>query len=156
MTDYERESMKKTRMQLGAWGWDELEIAMMERRNRHLVECMSNLIPTLRAQQITGMPHGSGVGDPVGRAVERMEERREKYQAEIDKNNAEIKRRQESHAMMQELIDLWLTSQQKQILDLYYREDRTFEYIAGKIGYSREGIKKIEHKAVLKLSRRIQ
>lgn len=156
MTDYERECMKRTRMQLGAWGWDEREIAMMERRNRHIFECMSNLIPTLRAQQLTGMPHGSGVGDPVGRAVEHMEERREKYQAEIDKNNAEIKRRQESHAAMQELIDLWLTSQQRQILDLYYREDRTFEYIAGKIGYSREGIKKIEHKAVLKLSRRIQ
>jgi hypothetical protein len=31
MTDYEREAMKKTRMQLGAWGWDEREIAMMER-----------------------------------------------------------------------------------------------------------------------------
>ena len=155
MTDYEREAMKKTRMKLGAWGWDEREIAMMERRNRHLVECMSSLIPTIRAQQITGMPHGSGVSDPVGRAVDRMEERREKYQAEIDKNNAEIKRRQESHAMMQDLIDLWLTSQQKQIIDLYYREGRTMEYIAGKIGYSREGIKKIEHKAVLKLSRRI-
>lgn len=156
LSDYERECMRKTRGMLARWGCAMMEIRRMERRSRVLIDLLRDIVPTLRAQQITGMPHGSGVGDPVGRAVEQMEQRRGEYQRELDAIDAEIRQRQAEHRAMEELMRTWLTDLQIQIIDLHYREDRTYEYIAGKLNYTWDGVRKQEYKAIGKLSRRIE
>lgn len=155
LSDYERECMRKTRGMLTRWGCAKMEIRRMERRACKLIEQLRDIVPTLQAQQLTGMPHGSGVSDPVGRAVEQMEQRRGEYQRELDAIDAEIRQRQAEYRDMEELIDTWLTDLQKQIIDLHYREDRTFDYIAGRLVYSERGVQKQEEKAILKLSRRV-
>lgn len=155
MTDYEREQTRKTRMMLARWGCAMMEIRRMERRSRTLIDLLRDIVPTLQAQQLTGMPHGSGVSDPVGRAVEQMEQRRGEYQRELDAIDAEIRQRREEQEMIDDLMRLWLTDLQKQIIDLHFREGRTFDYIAGRLNYSEIGVKKQEFKAVSKLSRRI-
>ena len=155
MTDYEREALRKTRLMLGRWGCAMMEIRRMERRNRVLIELLCDLVPSLRAQQITGMPRGSGTSDPVGRAVEQMEERRGEYQRELDANDAEIRQRRAEQQTIDELMRLWLTDIQIQIIDLHYREGRTYDYIAGKLNYCERAVQKQEEKAVHKLSYRV-
>lgn len=156
MTDYEREQMRKTRMMLARWGCAMMEIRRMERRSRVLIDLLREVMPTLQAQQITGMPHGSGVSDPVGRAVEQMEQRRGEYQRELDAIDAEIRQRQAEHRAVEELMRMWLTEFQIQVIDLHFREGRSMEYIAGKLGSGYEGVRKQEYRAVTKLSRRIE
>lgn len=156
LSDYERECMRKTRGMLTRWGCAKMEIRRMERRACKLIEQLRDIVPTLQAQQITGMPHGSGVSDPVSRAVEQMEQRRGEYQRELDAIDVEIKQRQAEYEMIEDLMRLWLTEFQIQIIDLYYREDRSMEYIAGKLGSGYEGVRKQEYRAVTKLSRRIE
>lgn len=155
LTDYEREQMRKTRMMLGRWGCAMMEIRRMERRSRVLLDLLRDIVPTLQAQQITGMPHAPSVSDPVGRAVEQMEQRRGEYQRELDAIDAEIRQRQSEQAMIDDLMRTWLTDLQIQIIDLHYREGRTFEYIAGKLTYYGRYVQKLEEKAVKKLSYRI-
>ena len=155
MTDYEREQTRKTRMMLARWGCAMMEIRRMERRSRTLIDLLRDIVPTLQAQQLTGMPHGSGVSDPVGRAVEQMEQRRGEYQRELDTIDAEIRQRRAEHRDMEELMRMWLTEFQIQIIDLHYREGRSMEYIAGKFESGYEKVRKQEYRAVTKLSRRI-
>lgn len=155
LTDYERECMRKTRGMLTRWGCAMMEIRRMERRSRTLIELLRDIVPTLQAQKITDMPRGSGVSDPVGRAVEQMEQRRGEYQRELDAIDAEIRQRREEHQMIEDLMRLWLTDVQIQIIDLHFREGRTYEYIAGKLTYYDRYVQKLEEKAVKKLSRRI-
>ena len=156
LTDYEREQMRKTRMMLGRWGCAMMEIRRMERRSRVLLDLLRDIVPTLQAQQITGMPHAPGVSDPVGRAVEQMEQRRAEYQRELDAIDAEIRKRRAEQERIDELMRTWLSDLQIQIIDLHYREGRTYEYIAGKLSYSSErAIRKQEEKAVRRLSYRM-
>lgn len=155
LTDYEREQMRKTRMMLGRWGCAMMEIRRMERRSRVLLDLLRDIVPTLQAQQITGMPHAPGVSDPVGRAVEQMEQRRVEYQRELDSIDAEIRQRKAEQETIDGLMRLWLTDLQIQIIDLHYREGRTYEYIAGKLTYYDRYVQKLEEKAVRKLSYRI-
>jgi hypothetical protein len=156
MTEYERECMRKTRGMLTRWGCAMMEIRRMERRACKLIEQLKDLVPTLQAQQLTGMPHGSGVSDPVGRAVEQMEPRRGEYQRELDAIDAEIRQRRDEHRMMEDLMRMWLTEFQIQIIDLHFREGRSMEYIAGKLESNYERVRKQEYRAVTKISRRIE
>jgi DNA-binding NarL/FixJ family response regulator len=156
MTDYERECMRKTRGLLSRWGCAMLEIRRMERRSRMLLDLLRDIAPTLKAQCLTGMPHGSGTSDPVTRAVEQMEQRRAEYQGELDAIDREIRQRRAEQESVDELMQRCLTDLQIQIIDLRFREGRTFDYIAGRLNYSEIGVKKQEFKAVSKLSRRIE
>lgn len=156
LTDYERECMRKTRLTLRRWGCAMMEIRRMERRSRTLIELLRDIVPTLQAQKITDMPRGSGVSDPVGRAVEQMEQRRGEYQRELDEIDKEIRQRQAEYLAVEELMQTWLTDLQVQIIDLHFREGRTFNYIAGRLGYlSERAIRKQEERAVKKLSYRV-
>ena len=155
LTDYERECMAKTRKMLGRWGCAMMEIRRMERRSRVLLDLLRDIVPTLQAQQITGMPHAPGVSDPVGRAVDQMEHRRAEYQRELDSIDAEIRQRKAEQETIDGLMRLWLTDLQIQIIDLHYREGRTYEYIAGKLTYYDRYVQKLEENAVRKLSYRI-
>lgn len=156
LTDYERECMGAARKMLGTWGCAEREITRLERRNAWLMGRLSNLIPSLRAQQITGMPHGSGVSDPVWNAVERMEKDRDDIEAELSNNLDMIHHYDAARRSMDEKIRLWLTDLQIQIVELRYRDGRSEEYTAGKLNYTRNGVQKQEYKALLKLSRRME
>jgi tRNA(Met) C34 N-acetyltransferase TmcA len=156
MTDYERECMAVARRTLGTWGCAEREITRLERRNRWLLERLSNLIPTLRAQQITGMPHGTGTSDPVWNAVERMEKDREEAQAELSDNLDLIHHYDAVRRSVDEKMRVCLSDLQIQIIELRYRDGRSEDYVAGKLNYSRNGVQKQEYKALLKLSRRIE
>lgn len=156
MTEYERECMAATRKALGTWGCAEREITRLERRNRWLLERLSNLIPSLRAQQITGMPHGTSVSDPVWAAVERMERDRDEAQAELSANLDLIHHYDAVRRSTDAQIRLWLTDTQIQIIELRYRDGRSVDYIAGKLGYSYNGVQKQEYKALMKLSRRME
>ena len=127
----------------------------MERRACRLIEQLQDIVPTLQAQRITDMPRGSGVSDPVGRAVEQMEQRRGEYQRELDAINAEINQRQAEYRAVEDLMRDWLTDLQIQIIDLHYREGRTYEYIAGKLTYDKRYVRRLEERAVRKLSYRM-
>lgn len=156
LTDYERECMAAARKMLGTWGCAEREITRLERRNRWLTERLANIIPTLRAPQITGMPHGTGVSDPVWNAVERMEKDRNDIQAELSANLDRIHHYDAARRATDEKIRMWLTDLQKEIIELRYRDGRSEEYTAGKLNYTRNGVQKQEYKALLKLSRRME
>ena len=84
-----------------------------------------------------------------------MEQRRGEYQRELDAIDAEIRQRQAEHRAVEDMMHDLLTDLQIQILDLHYREDRTYDYIAGKLTYSWDGVRKQEYKAIGKLSARL-
>jgi len=141
---------------LTRWGCAMMEIRRLERRNRQLIDLIREIAPTLQAQRLTGMPRGSGTSDPVARSVEQMEQRRSEYQRELDEHDAEIRQRRAEQEAMDELMRLWLTDLQRQIIDLHYREGRTFDYIAGRLECSSRWIKKQEEKAIRKISFRVE
>ena len=155
MTEEERDRMCRTRHTLHAWGRALKAIRRMERENADLIDLLASVCDTLQAQRMTGMPHGSGVGDPVGRTVEQLDERRAKYQAILDANNEKIEARRHDYQSTDEKLKTWLTELQLEIVTMKYQEGRSMEQIAEKLNYSLSGVQKQEHKAVLKLSRRI-
>lgn len=156
LSEYERECMAAARKMLGTWGCAEREITRLERRNRWLTERLANIVPSLRAQQITGMPHGSGVSDPVWNQFERMEQDRDEIRAELSSNLDLIHHYDAARRAMDEKIRMWLTDLQIQIIELSFRDGKNDDYIASKLVYSRSGVQKQTRKALLKLSRRME
>lgn len=89
----------------------------------------------------------SGPGDPTGRAAVRMEELIRRYRGEVARLMAACDREMAFMAAMDAVIDN-LPGEQRRVLELRYKQGARWEYIALKMCFSVQHIKRLEAIAV--------
>ena len=89
----------------------------------------------------------SGPGDPTGRAAVRMEELIRRYRVEVARLMAACDREMAFMAAMDAVIDE-LPGEQRRVLELRYKQGARWEYIALKMCFSVQHIKRLEAIAV--------
>lgn len=89
----------------------------------------------------------SGPGDPTGRAAVRMEELIRRYRGEVARLMAACDREMAFMAAMDAVIDE-LPGEQRRVLELRYKQGARWEYIALKMCFSVQHIKRLEAIAV--------
>lgn len=85
---------------------------------------------SLKAVVITGMPHGSGVSDPVSNAVCKLLDAAERVKAAAEKYADQIRQ-------YEYLVSLVSDPQAIEIIRLHWEQDVDFDYIPAKIHASR-------------------
>lgn len=85
----------------------------------------------------------SGPGDPTGRAAVRMEELIRRYRGEVARLMAACDREMAFMAAMDAVIDE-LPGEQRRVLELRYKQGARWEYIALKMCFSVQHIKRLE------------
>lgn len=153
MSDNDR--IKQTRAYLWRWGQTMAVVRRKEREIASMLYLVTDATQTLQAQRITDMPRGSNPGDPTLRAVLELEKRREAYEQTNAEATAVICARLAEKRAMDELMEMWLTDRQIEILTLRYVHGHQWGYIALKIQASEATIRGQEAKAVRKLMYRI-
>lgn len=89
----------------------------------------------------------SGPGDPTGRAAVRMEELIRRYRGEVARLMAACDREMAFMAAMDAVIDN-LPGEQRRVVELRYKQGCRWEYIALKMCFSVQHIKRLEAIAV--------
>ena len=89
----------------------------------------------------------SGPGDPTGRAAVRMEELIRRYRVEVARLMSACDREMAFMAAMDAVIDE-LPGEQRRVLELRYKQGARWEYIALKMCFSVQHIKRLEAIAV--------
>lgn len=102
-----------------------------------------------------GQPHGTVAGDPVYRAVERIQHMRELFAAEIETCEAQIKEAQEFKAAVNEAVAT-LPPIQQDILRLRYCAGHNWVYIGFKVYMSESNARRHDMLACQKLSHLIE
>lgn len=88
-----------------------------------------------------------GPGDPTGRAAVRMEELSIRYRGEVARLMAACDREMDFMAAMDAVMDD-LPGEQRRVLELRYKQGARWEYIALKMCFSVQHIKRLEAIAV--------
>lgn len=89
----------------------------------------------------------SGPGDPTGRAAVRMEELIRRYRGEVARLMAACDREMAFMAAMDTVLDT-LPGEQRRVVELRYKQGCRWEYIALKMCFSVQHIKRLEAIAV--------
>lgn len=113
----------------------------------------------LHAQQLTGMPHGSGVSDPTAFTAAKADRMREAYQRRITDIVDDIAELMDFCTAIDQLLDD-LPADQRRIIDLRYRRFSGTQYnlwvrVARLAGVSEDWAKSLERRAVDTLSEKI-
>lgn len=141
----EREQM---RMLLGRWGSTIKACAdQQEIIDDWLNRTKNAQESALRAQEITCMPHGSGVGDPTGEAVITLEQIEACFAEAANKAKEDILERMRFKRAMDEAIEQ-LDIRQQDVIYRRYWNNQPIGEIANEKKYSQSSIEKIEIKAV--------
>lgn len=96
----------------------------------------------------------SGPGDPTGRTAVRMEELIRRYRGEVARLMAACDREMAFMAAMDAVIDE-LPGEQRRVLELRYKQGARWEYIALKMCFSVQHIKRLEAIAVDEIGKNI-
>lgn len=89
----------------------------------------------------------SGPGDPTGRAAVRMEELIRRYRGEVARLMAACDREMSFMAAMDTVLDT-LPGEQRRVVELRYKQGCRWEYIAVKMCFSVQHVKKLEAAAI--------
>ena len=89
----------------------------------------------------------SGPGDPTGRAAVRMEELIRRYRVEVARLMAACDREMAFMAAMDAVLDQ-LPGDQRRVVELRYKQGCRWEYIAVKMCFSVQHVKRLEAAAI--------
>lgn len=89
----------------------------------------------------------SGPGDPTGRAAMRMDELIRRYRGEVARLMAACDREMAFMAAMDEVLDQ-LPGDQRRVVELRYKLGHRWEYIAIKLCFSVQHVKRLESLAI--------
>lgn len=104
----------------------------------------------VHTQQLTGMPHGGETSDPTERAAMRTIKLKEVYEGRIDALIAEINEETRFLAMMDYALKS-ITYSEREIIDLRYKNELTFDEVAERTAYSTRRVQQLEKAAIDKL-----
>lgn len=86
-------------------------------------------------------------GDPTGRAAMRMDELIRRYRGEVNRLTAACDREMAFMAAMDEVLDQ-LPGDQRRVVELRYKQGARWEYIALKMCFSAQHVKRLESLAI--------
>lgn len=89
----------------------------------------------------------SGPGDPTGRAAMRMDELIRRYRGEVNRLTAACDREMAFMAAMDTVLDT-LPGEQRRVVELRYKQGCRWEYIAVKMCFSVQHVKRLEAAAI--------
>lgn len=120
---------RQVRALLYRWGHIRDVIRSIEDIVKETEAVYLDALNTLKSMEVTGMPGGSGVSDPVEEAVQRMEQEQAKLDAAKRAGSARIEAATAFHDTMNEII-LDLPVMQQRIVRMRYQDDRPWRFIA--------------------------
>jgi DNA-directed RNA polymerase specialized sigma24 family protein len=124
----ERDDYKQVRRLLWHWGRADRRIGELTEEIRLARDRANALYDMGGSSVIDGLPHGTTPGDPVFRAVERIEHMRELFAREIEECESAMRDEQEFKAAMREAMDT-LKPVEREVLTLRYRGGHSWEYV---------------------------
>lgn len=124
----EHNEYKQTRRLLWHWGRIDRRIDELLEQIRLAQVRMNALYEIGGAPAMDGLPHGTTPGDPVFRAVERIEHMRELFAQEIEECESAMRDEQEFKAAMREAMDT-LKPVEREVLTLRYKGGHSWEYV---------------------------
>ncbi len=151
MTVHEKRA--RVRRMLWDWGHSLDGIARLEDEMRCFGVWAEDAADTLRAQRLTEGPGGSGVADPVARAVEDLERRRGMYIDAARRASSEISAILRRKVLIDDLVAA-LPEIQKRVIELRYIDGHRWTYIALKLHYDESSVRRLEAAAVSALAER--
>jgi len=159
MTDKEyyerREARKATRKILWRWGNTINDINRLELERKSYKRWADDARDTLHAQNVDGMPRGSGGNhSDLANVIENIIKRADMYDEQVKRIDAEIADRIRLRNTISELISK-LTSAQETIISYRYIDGHSFQYIAMKTNYDIRTVQRIESDAVDIISKSI-
>lgn len=112
----------------------------------HKIDC-----DTLKAQQIDGMPHGTGLSDPTYEAVQRIID---KWDKDIREMAEEVNRLIDCKAAIDKGLKA-LTWKEYRLIELHYFMGLTWERVAVETNYSIVWVWQMHRKALEKMRKEI-
>lgn len=153
--EHEERGAQDVRRVLWRWGRIDRRINELMEQMRVAVDRANSLYELGGSRPMDGQPHGSVTGDPVYRAVERIQHMRELFAAEIETCEAQIKEAQEFKAAVNEAVST-LPPIQQDILRLRYCAGHNWVYIGFKVYMSESNARRHDALACQKLSHLIE
>lgn len=145
----DKEERRKIRRLLWKWGRVTEYCAHRHRDMIEYIELM-DAVGDIKPQTLSGMPHGTDVGNPT----ERLAELRMRYAERIDCLSREIDKELRLSHDIDELI-AELEPIEQTILDLRYKGGKSYMGIADELNYCERQVKRTEYEAIEKLAGRI-
>lgn len=154
MMELELDGVQDVRRVLWQWGRIDRRINELMEQMRIAVDRANSVYEIQSGRGLDGMPHGSGTGDPVFRAVEQIGKMRELFAAEIETCEKQIKEAQEFKAAVNEAMEC-LTPVQRDVVRLRYADGHNWIYIAFRLYMSEKTARRYDVQACTILAHRI-
>ena len=151
--EQEREQRQRGKVRMLLWSWGQT-MDLIDRKREEMNAFLlwaEDAADTLGAQNLSGMPGGSGPSDSVSRAVVEMEQRRKMFEDAAGDARLQMDGMLRQKHVMDDLIAR-LPATQQRILALRYVDGHRWTYIALKMNYSERGVKGHESAAVKRLA----
>ena len=153
--EYEPDEIKNVRRVLWRWGCIDRRINDLMEQMKIAVDRANSVYEISGNRAMDGQPHGTGTGDPVFRAVEKIMQMRELFAQEIETCEAQIKEAQAFKLAINELLKN-LSPVQRDIIHLRYQEGHYWPYVGYKLHMEESSARKYERAACRELANFIE
>lgn len=146
MRQEKRDARNATRRLLWQWGNTVVCVRRLEQERTAFWEMANDARQTLRSPDLSGMPRGGKTCD-LSDVVERVMEESERYAQQVVKINAEIDDALRLRNCISDCVAR-LTPIQEKVVGYRYADGHSWRYIAMRMNYSEDNIRKIDAQAV--------
>lgn len=151
--DTRRTARNNIRKMLWEWGNSIDKIKRLERERMFYRDQADDRRVTLRSPSLTGMPRGGKHSD-LSDVIVGVQREQEMYERQAERINAEIADVLRLRNCMQECIDR-LSPLQEKIIGYRYSDGHNWQYIAMKLSYDVDYIKKLDARSMDDINRMI-
>ena len=127
--EHDLDSVRDVRRVLWRWGRIDRRIDELMEQMKIAVDRVNDLYQIGGSRPMDGQPHGTVTGDPVFRAVERIQQMRELFAQEIETCEAQIKEAQEFKSAVNDAMKNLLPVQ-REVIKLRYHDGHSWTYIS--------------------------
>ena len=153
--EYDLDNVRDVRRVLWRWGRIDRRIDELMEQMKIAVERVNDLYQISGSRPMDGQPHGTVTGDPVFRAVERIQQMRELFAQEIETCEAQIKEAQEFKAAVNDALGQ-LTPVQRDVIRLRYQGGHDWVYVGFKLYMSEKTARRYDVQACEALANLIE
>lgn len=153
--EYDLDNVRDVRRVLWRWGRIDRRIDELMEQMKIAVERVNDLYQIGGSRPMDGQPHGTVTGDPVFRAVDRIQHMRELFAQEIETCEAQIKDAQAFKASVAGAISQ-LTPVQQDVIRLRYCGGHDWVYVGFKLYMSEKTARRYDVQACEALANLIE
>ena len=153
--EYDLDNVRDVRRVLWRWGRIDRRIDELMEQMKIAVDRVNDLYQIGGSRPMDGQPHGTVTGDPVFRAVERIQQMRELFAQEIETCEAQIKDAQAFKAAVAGAISQ-LTPVQQDVIRLRYCGGHDWVYVGFKLYMSEKTARRYDVQACEALANLIE